>query len=503
MSRGIKGSRDQGIEAERQSSIPNPQSPIRMKILMLTPRFPYPPDRGDRLRSWNELDFLARRHDVWLAGVDERQPREEDLQELRRRCREVAVFVRPRPWSLLRGALSVVGGHSLTEGFFYSRRLARQVRAWSEQIGFDAVLTYSSAMAPYVDLVSATRRVLDMVDVDSCKWRLYAARSRSPARRFYALEAKRLAVLERRGVRHHDICLVVNERERRKLLERTCPKQAAVLRTCVDVGEYTCLNPGIRESRDQGIQGLRDPGIQGSRDLGIGGSRAIPNPQSPISNPQGAPWLLPREPIIGMVGSLFYRPNVQAVNWFGRYVWPLVRKARPDAQWWIVGNRPTRSVRRWGRLADVTVTGYVPDLLPYFARMRVFVNPVESELGVQSKVIVAMAAGRPVVITPGAAAGIDYEGAAPFLIAGSPRGFAEAVIRLLEDDTRALDLAKRGRRVIDENYRVETQLPQLEGWLRPKAAEVGRDRAPAAAPAPKAAARTASSKTPVTHGAGR
>ncbi|MFQ5806469.1 MAG: hypothetical protein ACE5I3_08470, partial [Phycisphaerae bacterium] len=162
-----------------------------MKILMLTPRFPYPPDRGDTLRSWSELDFLTQRHDVWLASVDERQPDEDRLAVLRRRCRDIAVFVRPASWSLIRGAFSLLGRRSLTEGFFYSGRLARCVRKWSEQIGFDAVLTYSSAMLPYADRVSATRRVLDMVDVDSAKWRVCAARSRSFLRRLYALEAKR------------------------------------------------------------------------------------------------------------------------------------------------------------------------------------------------------------------------------------------------------------------------------------------------------------------------
>ncbi len=431
-----------------------------MKILMLTPRLPYPPDRGDRLRSWSELDFLARRHDVWLASMEERQPNEDHLAELQQRCRDVAVFPRPASRSFIRGALSVVAGHSLTEGYFCNRRLARCVRAWCGRIEFDAVLTYSSAMAPYAARVVAPRRVLDMVDVDSCKWRLYAARSRSVARKFYALEAKRLAAVERRSVRHHDVCLVVNERERRKLLERTYPRQAAVLRTCVDVGEYTCLNP--REPR----------------------------------------WPLPHEPIVGTVGSMFYPPNIQAVNWFGRYVWPLVRAAHPDVQWWIVGSRPTRAVRRWGQLDGITVTGYVPDLLPYFAGMRVFVNPVESELGVQSKVIVAMAAGRPVVITPGGAAGIDYEGPAPFLIAGSPRGFAEGVIRLLENDALARDLAKRGRRVVDENYRVETQLPQLERWLQPEAAQSPGRGAPIPAPTHETPVRAAPPETMATHEVG-
>jgi len=418
-----------------------------MKILMITPRFPYPPDRGDRLRWWSELEFLARRHEVWLASADTRRPGPAHLDVVRRCCRDVAVFTRPGIWCLARAALRLSLAQSATAGYCFDRRLARRVRRWSSQVGFGAVLTCSSAMTPYAELVSARRFVLDMADVDSVKWRVYATRSRWPFRALYSLEARRLARLERHCVRHHDICVVVNERERRKLLEGTCPRATGVLRTCVDPAQYTCLN-------------------------------ALPESRAPV-----------REPVIGMVGSMFYPPNVRAVNWFGRYVWPLVRAARPDARWLIVGARPTRAVRAWGRQPQVTVTGYVPDIVPHLARMRVFVDPVEGHLGVQSKVIVALAAGRPVVVTPDGAAGIDYGQTPPFLIAGSPGGFAEAVLRLLEDDGLASKLAELGRRVVAANYRAETQLGQLEHWLSAEAAVAADVLRHSAAPAAGAVRR--------------
>ena len=170
-------------------------------------------------------------------------------------------------------------------------------------------------------------------------------------------------------------------------------------------------------------------------------------------------------PVVGMVGSMFYPPNVRAVNWFGRYVWPLVRAQVPRARWLIVGSRPVRSVRRWGRCPDVTVTGYVADVRPYLASMRVFVDAVDGDIGVQSKVIVALAAGRACVVTPDCAAGLDHGDPPPFLTAVSPAAFAEAVVRLLRDDAQAQALAARARAVAAAHYSTQSQMTRLENWL--------------------------------------
>ena len=394
-----------------------------MNILMLTPRFPYPQNRGDTIRSWNELEYLTRRHDVWLGSLNERRPDPAHLERVRGICRDVAVVSRSTPAPLLRGGISLLRGRSLTEGFFSSFSLERTIAAWAASVGFDAVLTYSSAMAPFAELVD-TRRVLDMVDVDSYKWQVYADRSRPPLRWLYALEQRRLAALEAECVRSHAVTLVVNERERRKLITRLGPRRSDVAPTCVELAEGT---------------------------------------QASTSGPGSD---LPSEPIVGCLGSMFYPPNVRAIEWFGRNVWPRVRQALPQARWWIVGSRPVRRVRRWGREPGVTVTGFVPDPRQYLEAMRVFVNPVDGDIGVQSKLLVAMAAGRPAVVTPDSAAGIDHAGEPPFLIERTPEGFADAVVRLLRDDALAARLSTRARNLIANSYQSDQALRRVERWLR-------------------------------------
>lgn len=390
-----------------------------MRLLMLTPRWPYPPDRGDTLRSWHVLQALANRHEVWLASVARTAPAAAHRGPVERLCRTAVVLPMTGAAALLRGAGSLWAGRSLTAGYFGDQRLLRLIERWQREVGFDALWTYSSALAPTAARVDAPWRIVDLGDVDSAKWELYALRSLPPKRWVYRLEAARVAALEAEAVATHDLCLLVNERERRKLLARLPDAATGVLPTVVDLAEYADV-----------------------------------------------PAVPPTGPVVGMIGSMFYPPNVRAVNWFGRWVWPLVRREVPAAHWLIVGSRPTRAVQRWAHEPGVTVTGYVPDVRPYLAAARVFVNAVEGDLGVQSKLIVAMAAARAAVVTPDAAAGIDYTDPPPFRIARSAPAFADAVIQLLRDDAAARRLATRARAVAEANYGIASQQRRIAAFLQ-------------------------------------
>lgn len=388
-----------------------------MRVLLVTPRFPYPPHRGDTVRSWGVLRALAARHEVWLASVDTVPPAPEHAAVVRGLCRDVYCCVTPEWRCLLRGAAGLLLGRSLTEGYFGDAAFRACLRDWAQRPGFDAVITYSSSIAPAVVDLPIRRRLLDLGDVDSHKWALYARRTWPPARWFYALESRRVAALERDAAADHELCLLVNERERRKFARRhpACP--TGVLRTTVDLDDY--------------------PGHEA----------------------------LSTEPVVSMVGSMFYPPNVRAVEWFGQRVWPRIRAAVPNARWLIVGSRPSAAVRAWARAPGVTVTGYVPDVRPYLALTRVFVNPVVGDIGVQSKVLVALAAGRPAVVTPDTAAGIDHEDPPPFVVATAPAEFAAGVVRLLRDDAWARTIGARARATAERYYSAAAQRTAIEGYL--------------------------------------
>jgi sugar transferase (PEP-CTERM/EpsH1 system associated) len=407
-----------------------------MRILVLLPRFPYPPRRGDAVRAWTTLSGLAERHEVWLGCVDEKPPAPEHLQAVRRKLRGVAVYSSGSIARICCGMLRLLAGGSFTEGYFHNRKLLETLRRWSSQVKFDAVLTYSSAMAPAAEAACACRRVLDLNDVDSDKWSFYAQARSWPLRALYRLEARRVALLEARAVRAHDVCLVVNQREKHKLLTALPGTPCAVVHTGLELADY-------------------------------------PEPDASSQ---------PAEPVFGFVGSLHYSPNVDAVEWFGERVWPVILRLIPHARWWIVGRRPGRRVQRWSRRPGVMVAADVPDVRPYLSAMRVFVDPVGTELGVQTKLLMALAAGRPAVVRSATAAGLEYEEPAPFLVGDSPEEFAAAAVRLARDDRLWQQLSNRARATAAQFYGAARQVELIERYLAGRtessARPTGRNKVP-------------------------
>jgi sugar transferase (PEP-CTERM/EpsH1 system associated) len=405
-----------------------------MKLLVLTHRLPCPPDRGAKLRAAAELGWLTGRHEVWCAGfIDPTKDRQEriatahSLAELRLRCRELAAVPLSRTRAGIQAAASLLAGGTATEAYFASRQLRDRVLDWSGRIRFDAVLAFSSGVADLALEVSAKRHVLDFVDLDSRKWAESAPRAHWPVSWAYQAESKRLGRREREWMSAFDACVVCNQREAEVVGDGLLRRRLHVIET------------GASLKLD-----------------GNGDGRA---------SDSHAPIVLPEEPIIGFLGAMDYPPNIEAVRWFAESIWPLIRQSRPDAEWWIVGRSPTRAVRELDNGRNIRVTGTVPDVEPYLERMRVSVAPLRLARGVQTKVLMAMAAGRPCVVTSCVASGIEAEPDREVLVANNPGAFAEAIAGLLNDRSRAERIGRAGRQFVNRRYRPERGLEQLEQLL--------------------------------------
>lgn len=275
---------------------------------MLTHRLPAPPNRGDRIRAFHLLGELSRHFNVSLACVSDHKPTAEENQLLRDRVERCAVRVIGGRSSHLRGLVALAQGRAATPACFFRRDLAERIVSWHRDQPFDAVLTFCSGMIRYADAVlRATpdgrprpRHVLDLVDVDSSKWSAYARQRRlgwlDPMRWVYAAEARRLRPIEAGASVPFDRVTVVSERE-----------ASEYRRTVGDASRLSVVSNGV--------------------DL---------DAYSP-----GPPWegedAMPR---VVFVGQMDYPPNVEAVRWFARRVWPEVRAAVPAAVFRIVGRSP-------------------------------------------------------------------------------------------------------------------------------------------------------------------
>ncbi|MBK1701768.1 TIGR03087 family PEP-CTERM/XrtA system glycosyltransferase [Thiococcus pfennigii] len=391
-----------------------------MRLLFLAHRIPYPPNKGDKIRSFHLLDYLARRHELHLACLVDDPEDMSYLPEMAVRvCSLMVEQIRPRARKAL--ALgAVLAGRPITVAHFHSRALQAKMDVLLDKGAVDAVICFSSPMAEYVfrsrhakgSLASAVR-LMDLIDVDSRKWEQYAANASALLAPIYRYEAHHLAAYERRIAASFDRVVVVSEQE-------------------------MSLFPG---------GGLAENIVAVSNGVDL-----------EFFRPEACAVEAPARHTVVFTGMMDYWPNVDGVTWFANAVLPTLQVAIPDVELLIVGGRPTREVQRLGERDGVKVTGFVRDVREYLARAHVCIAPLRVARGIQNKVLEAMAMGKVVVSTPEAFEGIRAVVGEEIVVADGAEPFAEHVLALLRDPTRRREIGQKARARVVADYAWEANL---------------------------------------------
>jgi sugar transferase (PEP-CTERM/EpsH1 system associated) len=379
----------------------------RPNLLYLAHRLPYPPDKGDRIRTYHLLRSLSGRAEIHLACFADEAVRRPDLDELGRLCRRVEVIRLGDRTRLARALWSLARGRTATEGAFGSRAMRALLRHWSRETHFHLAVASSSSMVPYLRGREVRRvpAVVDLVDVDSQKWFDYADASRGPKAWLYRAEGRRLGELEREIPSWARAVTLVSEPE------------AVLFRRLGGSGPVHAVTNGVDlEAFHPDIPGVGDG------------------------------------PACVFVGALDYRPNVEGVAWFCREVWPGILASRPGARFALVGRKPSAAVCRLAGLPGVDLVGQVPDVRPHLASASVAVMPLGIARGVQNKVLEALAMGKAVVASPGAIEGIRAEPGVHLLAASTPGEWVDTVTRLLDDRDLRRRLGAAGRAYVEEAH---------------------------------------------------
>ncbi len=373
--------------------------------MFLVHRVPYPPNRGDRIRSYHFLKYLSEAADVSLATLADEPVEAETRRVLGSLTKRMAIEpLDKRRW--IRGAMSLARGKSATEGLFYSRSLRQKVRDWSRETRWDAVLVFCSSMVQYTDVpeLASVPLVVDLVDVDSQKFFDYAELSRGAKRWLYRLEGRRLRRLECSLLQRAKAITLVSEPEA-ELYRSFCPNDRTfAIPNGVDLDYF-------RPENDS------------------------PNPWTPLPEADRTNLVF--------VGALDYHANVDGLTWFINAVWPLVRRELPALTLGIVGRNPVPAIQQLTEAPGVRLFANVPDVRPYLASADVAIAPLRVARGIQNKVLEAMAMGKPVVgsvlALEGLLAGSEAAVSAPL------EGLAPGVLRLVSDRNLCARVGKQAR----------------------------------------------------------
>lgn len=399
-----------------------------MDILYLAHRLPYPPNKGDKIRSFHQIEHLSRRHRIWCACFVDDPADMTQVDVLRGYCRAVAAIPLNRKLAAACGLAHLLCGGTLTEGFYDDRRMWATLREWSDSVDFDAVLVFSSSMAPYGSAVSAGRRVIDFCDWDSLKWAAYAQSRRGPRSLLMKLEARRLDRRERQWINEYDASVVITDAE---------------------ADDFPGQSPGAAGFSPRGVSSS-----QRTRITVIGNGVEL--------RPYAPP---PAELRVGFIGAMDYPPNVDAVCRFAEHTWPLIRSQVPKATFHIVGARPTARVRALAGHPGIDVVGQVAEVGPYVDDCPVHAILLDVARGLQNKVLEAMAAGRAVVLSSAAARGIGGKDGRDCLIADDAESAANAIVSLLRNPDHAAALGRSARAFVQEHFNWDREMARLETLL--------------------------------------
>jgi sugar transferase (PEP-CTERM/EpsH1 system associated) len=390
---------------------------------------PFPPDRGDKIRSHHVLKALVKLAPVHVGCFGETIDDKAGELELAEIAESHCMTMRDKPLPLA-GLEALVRREPVSLAAFRHPALAGWVMRTLARHAIDTIYVFSGQMGQYVPEGWSGRLVVDLVDVDSAKFAAYARETRGPLSWINAREERVLAAEEARLAARADHTLLISEAEA-ALFATRLPKESEA--------NVSVLGNGIDARRFDPAGMAPDPAL------------AEPGPH------------------IVFTGQMDYPPNVDAALRTVERLMPRIREKHPAAQFLIVGRAPAPELTALDGRNGARVWGEVLDVRPFLAGADLVLAPLTIARGVQNKVLEAMAMARPVVLTPAAATGIPGIEDVHYAVADSDEALAACALALLADEAAANALGQAARQFVVEEMNwpaMLASLPALVGRAR-------------------------------------
>lgn len=400
-----------------------------MNIIYLCHRVPFPPNKGERIRTFHQIEYLHRRgHDLTVFAPLFDPGDQDNLRAMETRsCTRTHAAQAPGRLALISALLS---GQALSVNHFYSRTLQRQLDSVLATTPVDSIVCTSSSMAAYVfrskTLAGMDKRptlVMDFMDLDSDKWRQYQSLKGLPLSLIYGREARLIAHLERQIHEQFDASLFISQAEIDLFLKRT-----------PDLGKLHVVANGLDTDAFQ-----------------------------PSSSPKPT-----RGPVLLFTGVMDYLPNEDAVVWFAEAAWTRLRQRHPEARFYIAGMNPSARVKALTRFPGIDVTGFVDDIRVYYDQAHIFIAPFRLARGVQNKVLQAFACALPTITTKMGCEGIQCTPGQEVLVAETVEDMLAHIDWLVAHPESARQIGQNAMQLIHDNFSWDGQLANLEVLLHAK-----------------------------------
>lgn len=398
------------------------------EVLFLAHRIPFPPDRGDKIRSHFILKAIASHAAVHVATLADDEFDLLEEHSLADVAESFCLVRRALPLPLA-GLMALAQGQPVGLPAFRHKALVRYVRHIVATRPISAIYVFSGQMGQYIPQDFTGRVVMDLGDVDSAKFDAYGEKGRGPMAWVYTREGHLMKAEEARLAQRADVTLLISDEEAALFRSRLTTAQLAG-------ADIRVMGNGIDSLHFDPVAIAPEPRL-----MACEGPRLI------------------------FTGQMDYAPNIDAVTRVIDHILPRIRGVLPDATFHVVGRNPPADImardgqegcRIWGRVADMRTWLKASDLA---------LVPLEIARGVQNKVLEAMAMALPVVLTSGAATGIPARDGEEFRIADSDEGLAIAVLDLLQDSRRAQAMGQSARRFVMDNANWQAKLAVLPGLL--------------------------------------
>jgi polysaccharide biosynthesis protein PslH len=385
-----------------------------LKILFVCHRFPFPPQRGGKIRPFNIVKHLSANHEVTVASLVRSKEEAKAGTGLKDYCHDYLMSLITLSQATINALKRLPSRSPFSMGYFYSGKLDKQIQKNIAAKKYDLIMVHCSSVAQYVEDIKGVPKIMDFGDMDSQKWLIYSKVRNFPKNLLFAIEGKRLMKAEADLAKKFTYCSCTTEEEMGTL------------------DRYGVSTP----------KGWFPNGVD-----------------TEFFKPGNEPY---DNDSICFLGRMDYYPNQESMLYFCTYVFPQIRLKRPSARLYIIGADPPKKIRDLGNIPGVEVTGSVKDVRPYVQKCAVNVAPINIARGTQNKILESLAMGVPTVASAVAARGVDCVPEEHILSAVSTEGYVDAILRLMADPNERQRFAEAGRARMLSRHSWESSMKRLD-----------------------------------------